>query len=138
LSRGFSIGLFAETAHVQSISFARCTRLDIAISGLGACGLNSHHHHVLTGGSDLDRLLEILAERLLVGDDVVRRKKSKHRARIFTQQDECRESDRRRCIPPGRLSQHVFLFELWHLLDDLRPQIAVCDHPNVVLGSQLP
>jgi hypothetical protein len=45
--------------------------LDVPVAGFGAGGLNTQHHHIVTGGSLGNALLQRLQEAWLVADHMV-------------------------------------------------------------------
>src|SRR5579864_45321 len=62
------VGLLGEAMHAEHAFLHLLAGFDVAVSSLGARRVDAHHHHVLSGRSDLDSLLQNLAKALLISD----------------------------------------------------------------------
>jgi len=85
----------------------KVARLNVAVAGLGARGLNAQHHHVVAQRGQRNAFLQRLQKARLVGDHMVRRKHPQHRVRILSLDQERRQPARRRCIARHRLLHNL-------------------------------
>ena len=132
LGSGFHVGLFCKAAHVQGFSLKQRTRLDIPVARFGAVWTYPKHDNIRARRRNLNSSIERFEVAFLVRNHVVGRKQSEHCIRILTQQQERRQSNGRCSVAANRLGQNLPLRQLRQLLQNRRPQIFVCNDPEVL------
>ena len=131
------IGLLDEAANVQRlVAGGKVAGLDVAVAGLGAGGLNTQHHNVVTGGGHGNALLQRLQKARLVGNDVVGGKDAQHRVGILALDQEGGQTACRRGVASHRLLHNLRLGHASQLVADLVGQIFIGDHPGLGRGGQ--
>src|SRR5580704_15973285 len=124
------IRLFGEAADAQRAIVIRRTGLDIAIAGLGASRADAEHNHVFSDSGNLDSSAESSPVLGRTGDDVIGGKQTEHRLGIVTKQEECRQSNRGRCIAPDGLSDDLLPVKLWKLTKNSGTKVVIRDDPK--------
>ena len=111
-------------------------RFDVAVPGLGARRLDSHHDDVCARSRDGNSAPNILVEPLFLEDDMIGGEHADNGAGIDALQQKRCQPDRRRGIASHRLGQDLVRRKDGKLLQDRLAQIFVGDDPEALTCSE--
>ena len=111
-------------------------RLNVAVTGLGARGLNSEDDHVVANGGQSDALLQRLQKTRLVGNNVVRWENSQNGARILPLDEKCGQGAGGRCVAGNGLLNNLRCGNTAQLIGNLLGQKIVGDNPGFIQTGQ--
>src|SRR5271165_5156032 len=132
----FLLWFLDEPPHREALLRQLLSHFDVAVPCLGPRRRNPHHNDVRPAPRNLDRALDVCTKPRFVLYHVVRRKHSNDRARIGPRQDERRQPNCRRGVPPNRLGQHLVGVEHGKLFQNRRAQVVIGDDPKILVRRE--